>query len=244
MTTSIALDVLPELLVLVALEFDEILVDDEALIDSDGPRLRIRLGIFERQVDLQVVVCRTADLFRELRLLRIRTPIHVNPAVIRAVFGAPQVVCFDDQRIAVPMANRVAVPPRLRLALRRKFPPIHINVAQAVIRFILDQDHFRIRDVHDPARLGLLVKLQEAHWQTIGVGIVTGLSISPLFPNVPGPFGIRQPAFHVRASLEECGYRWAFRIVGERWGRRLKPKTTTTARGDASLRSVTMPAAA
>src|ERR1700733_3714267 len=85
---SIALDVLPELLVLIALEFDEILVDDEPLIDSDGPRLRIRLGIFERQVNLQVVVCRTADFFRELRLLRIRTAIHINPTVIRAVFGA------------------------------------------------------------------------------------------------------------------------------------------------------------
>jgi len=84
--------VLPELLVLIALEFDEILVDDEPLIDSNGPRLRIRLGIFERQVNLQVVVCRTADFLRELRLLRLRTAINVKPAVIQAIFaifGAP-----------------------------------------------------------------------------------------------------------------------------------------------------------
>jgi len=52
-----SLDVLPELLVLIAFEFDEVLVDDEPLIDSNSPRLRICLGIVDRHVDLQVVVC-------------------------------------------------------------------------------------------------------------------------------------------------------------------------------------------
>jgi hypothetical protein len=94
---------------------------------------------------------------------------------MRAVFGAPQVIRFDDQHIALPMAHRVAVPPGLRLALRRKFPPIHIDMTKAVIRFVLDQQHLRIRNVHNPAWLGLLVKLQKSHRQTAALAHLHGL---------------------------------------------------------------------
>ncbi len=55
----------------------------------------------ERQVNLQMVVRRTADFFGELCLLGIRAAVHVNPAVTGAVLGAPQVIGLDDQRISV-----------------------------------------------------------------------------------------------------------------------------------------------
>src|SRR5215471_8370395 len=112
---SVLLDMLPELLVLIAFEFNEVLVDHEALVDSNGPRLRIRLGIFQRQVNLQMVVRRTADSFSELCLFGIRAAVHVNPAVKGAVLRAPQVVGLNNQRVAVPMADGVAIPPRLQL---------------------------------------------------------------------------------------------------------------------------------
>src|ERR1700748_3343950 len=96
------LDVLPECLVLVALEFDDFLIDEQPLIDSNRPCLRIRLGIFYREINLQVAVSGTAEPLREFSLLRIRAAIHVKPAIVRAVFGATQVVRFDNQRIPVP----------------------------------------------------------------------------------------------------------------------------------------------
>jgi hypothetical protein len=115
-------------------------------------------------------------------------------------------------------------------------------MTQAVIRFVLDQEHLRIRNVHDPAWLGLLVKLQKSHRQTIGVGVVAGLQIHPLLFDVPSPLGERQPAFHVRAGLEEGGHRWAIRIEGGRFGRRLKPKGIRTATRGAARGSITLPA--
>jgi hypothetical protein len=52
----------PELLILVADELDRLLVDDDALVDADGERLRVRLRIVDRDVDFQLAEDRAADV--------------------------------------------------------------------------------------------------------------------------------------------------------------------------------------
>ena len=105
--------------------------------------------------------------------LAVRAAVDVQPAVARAVFGAAQVVGLDDERVALPAADGVAVPERLRLALRRQFAAVEIDVAEAVVRLVLDQDQFGIWI--DPSRLRLLMELQESHRHAHRVRVVAGL---------------------------------------------------------------------
>ena len=109
----------------------------------------------------------------EFRLLAVRAAVDVQPSVETAVFRAAQVVGLDDERVAVPVSDRVAVPPRLRLTLRRKLAAIEIDVTDAVVGLVLDQDQLRRLD--DLARLRLLMELQESHRHAVGVRIVLRL---------------------------------------------------------------------
>src|SRR5262245_10061413 len=118
------LDATPELLVFVADELDQLLIGQIALVDANGPWLRVGLRIFERRIDLQVAERGAPNALSELRFPAIRAAIDVEPSVVGTLFGASQVVRFDNEGIAVPRPNRVAVPPRLRLALRRKLAAI------------------------------------------------------------------------------------------------------------------------
>ena len=104
---SADLDALPELLVLVADELDRLVVGHDSLVDAQhkhtfGERFRV----LERHVDLELAVDRTAEALDELRLIAIRRAAHVQPAVERPLFGAAQVVGFDDERVAVPASQR------------------------------------------------------------------------------------------------------------------------------------------
>src|SRR5262245_49494682 len=133
---------------------------------------------------------RTPDAFRELNLLAIRTAVDIQPTVVRTVFRSAQVVGLDHKRVAFPAPDRVAVPPWLRIALFRKCAAIHINVTDAVIRFVLDDNE--LRRLNDLSRLRLLMELKETHREAVGVGIVLGLvHIESLFSDLGGPRCIR-----------------------------------------------------
>src|SRR5688572_6166587 len=123
---SVDLDSATELLILVTDELDQLLVGHEALIDADRPWFRVCLRIIDRQVDLQVSERRPTDALGEPHLLTVRTAVHVEPAVVRAVFGAAQVVGFDNQRVSLPASDGVPVPPRLRFALRRERAAVQV----------------------------------------------------------------------------------------------------------------------
>src|SRR6185503_21309737 len=132
-----------ELLILVADELDELAVRHDALIDAHRPRLRVRLRIVHGHVNLEVRIVQTPEALGELRLLTVRAAVDVEPSIVRAIFGAAQVVGFNHERIAFPATNRVAIPPRLRLTLRRQLTAIEIDVADAVVRLVLNDDHLR-----------------------------------------------------------------------------------------------------
>src|SRR4029079_18270750 len=110
------LDAPSELLVLVADELDQFGVGEDLLVDADRERFRVRLRIVDRHVDLEAAEGGAAEPLGELRLLAVRTAAHVEPSVVGARLRAPQVVRLDDEGVALPVADRVAVPLRLRLA--------------------------------------------------------------------------------------------------------------------------------
>src|SRR5690606_28989666 len=116
-----------------------------------GPGPRVRLRIVDSEVDLQVAERRTPEALDDLRFPRVRAAVHVEPAVERTVLRTAQVIRLDNEIVAFPVAHGVAVPPRLRLALRRQLTAVEIDVAQAVIGFVLDQYHLIRMD--DAARL-------------------------------------------------------------------------------------------
>ena len=119
----IDLDALPELLILVADELDRFVVQ-ESLIDADRERLRVRLGVVNRHVDFELSEHGTAESLSEARLVAVWAAAHVEPAVVGTGFIAAQIVRLDDERIAFPSPDRVAVPPGLRFPLWRKFATI------------------------------------------------------------------------------------------------------------------------
>jgi hypothetical protein len=163
---------------------------------------------------------RSVDPFRDLRLLAVGAAVDVEPAVVRAVLGAAQVVGFDHQRVAFPVSNRVAVPERLRLTLRRQLASVHVDVAEAVVGLVLDDD--LVRQLIDLARLRLLVELQESHRQAHRVWIVASLQREALLAQLRGPRGVRQAALDIAAGLEEGRHRRTRRVKGKRWRRRFE----------------------
>jgi hypothetical protein len=118
--SSIQLNPAAELLVLVADELDQLLVGQEPLIDTNRPRPRIRLRIDDGEVDPQMAEGWAPEALDERRLSGVRALVHIEPPIELAVFRAAQVVGLDDEIVALPTADRVAVPPGLRVALRRQ----------------------------------------------------------------------------------------------------------------------------
>src|SRR2546428_5517936 len=234
MRTSVDLHAVSKLLVLVADELDQFLVGEKALVYTNSERFRIGLWIFNRDVDLEMTEGRTPDAFREFHLLAIWTAIDIQPTVERAVFRSAQVVGLDHKRVAFPVSDRVAVPPWLRIALFRKCAAIHINVPDAVIGFVLDENELRC--LNDLSRLRLLMELKETHRHAVGVRIILRLvHIESLFPDLGSPRCIRQSALYIASGLEERGDRWTVGVERE-WSSRRFDYYAASAAAKCSIR--------
>jgi hypothetical protein len=103
-----ALEILLELLVLVTDELDQFRVEKNALIHTNGPRSRVGFRIVNGDVDLERPVIRPSKTLGQRCGIGERVADDVEPA---AVLEPGR---FDDERVAIPAADRVAVPPRLR----------------------------------------------------------------------------------------------------------------------------------
>src|SRR5580765_4345394 len=121
------LDLSSELLILVADELDQLRVGQDLLVDPDGKRLGVRLRIVDGDVDLEPSECRPPETLGEFRLLAVWATADVKPAIARTILRASEVVGFDDERVALPAADRVAVPLRLRFALLRQRPAVGVD---------------------------------------------------------------------------------------------------------------------
>jgi len=97
--TSSDFDALTELLVLVADELDRLLVGRHALVDAhrDGPCER--LGVLDRDVDLELAEDRPAEPLDERGLAAVRRAAHVQPPVELALLGAAEIRYSDSKTL-------------------------------------------------------------------------------------------------------------------------------------------------
>src|SRR5687767_11407334 len=93
-----------ELLVLETDLVDDLRVGDDLLAETDGPRPRVRLGVLHRHFDIEMTKVRTSDPLADLAGTRQRTAAEVEPQVVAKTDGV------DDERIAFPSADGVALP--------------------------------------------------------------------------------------------------------------------------------------
>src|SRR5262249_54383344 len=113
------------------------------------------------------------------------------------------------------------------LSLLRELAAVCVDVTEAVVRFVFDQD--QLRRLNDLARLRLLMKLKEAHRQAIGIGIFFRFEVHPLLFEVCGPWRVRQTAGHVAAALKERRAWRSTRIEWKALGHRLDRNATSAA---------------
>src|SRR6185312_8765090 len=104
-------------------ELTQLRVRHEAAVDDGIERFRIGLRIVDRDLDLEVAEVQPADALGELRRARQRAAAHVEPAVIH------QPRRFDDERVAVPVADRVAVVPGIDVVFLRQRAAVEKDLA-------------------------------------------------------------------------------------------------------------------
>src|SRR5215471_12503663 len=94
-------------LVLVANELDQLLIERELVAHANREGLRVRLRVVDRHVDLEVTVVRSPPPLGHLALRRHRAALNVEPHIVAETDR------LDDERIAFPVTDGVAIPPRL-----------------------------------------------------------------------------------------------------------------------------------
>src|SRR5262252_3548979 len=98
-------------LVLIANELDQLLIERKLVAHANGERLRVRFRVVDRYVDFEVTVVRSPPALGHLALRRHRAALDVEPHVVAEADS------LDDERIAFPVTDGVAVPPRLKIVV-------------------------------------------------------------------------------------------------------------------------------
>src|SRR5665213_137619 len=192
-------------LVLSADEFDELAIRHDTLRQTHGERRGIRLRIVNRDVDTQRSVIESREAFGQLRLICKGRTIYVKPPAVAEVVG------FDDERVAVPVAGGVAVPERVDVAVFRQRPAVGEDFADAFVALV-ENDNLVGRLNHLP-RLRMNVELHQAHRQAVRVGIVSRVRCLPLLVEVARPRLEREAVLEPGADFRERRLR---RLAGGR----------------------------
>src|SRR5262245_51190086 len=93
-------------------ELDRFLVQQDALLHGNGPWLRVRFRIVDRNFDFEAPEVRPAESLCDFRSIRQRIADDIQPTLI------DETTRLDDERISVPSSYRVSIPPRFDLATR------------------------------------------------------------------------------------------------------------------------------
>src|SRR6187200_1529957 len=160
-----------ESLVLETDEFNQFLVRHDPLVHADSPWTRIELRVVHRDVDFHPSVVHAPESFRELCHVAQWRPNDIEPATVSQPRG------FDDERVTVPLANRVSIPPGLRIVVRQR-TSIGEYLTHAGAGFV--QNHEEARRLNELSRRPLRVELDDTHGEAVRLRIVltvAGLSL-------------------------------------------------------------------
>ena len=159
-------------------ELDQLRVRHNPLVHFDGERLGVRLRIFDRDLDFQAAVIHAPETLGQFSSVGQRAAIDIEPHVV-AETGS-----LHHQGVAVPLADRVTIPPRLRIVAGQG-PSVGENLPDASLRLVQNDDYSRSLD--DFPRLRMGVKLHEAERQAVRVGIVFAVFGHALLQHLRGP---------------------------------------------------------
>jgi hypothetical protein len=163
------------------------------LVYRDGPGLGVGFGVVDGDLDIQVPEVGAAVALGDLAGVGQRAALDVQPSQIAESSG------LDHQRVALPVARRVAVPPRVRIL--GQGPAIGKDLPDACIGFVQDHDHLRSLD--HLARLPMVVKLHDPHRQAVRVRIILAVVGDALPVHFRAPGRKRQTIFELRAEIPE-----------------------------------------
>src|SRR6185312_4077379 len=106
---------------------------------------------------------RPAKFLDHLSGIRQRAAVDIEPHIIAETRG------LDHERVAIPMTNRVAIPPRLHVFGRQR-ASIRKDLANPGLRLIKDRRHGR--RLNNLARLRMLMQLHKTERQAVSVRII------------------------------------------------------------------------
>ena len=92
-------------------------IEQDLMVDPDGERLGIRLRVVDRDVDGHVAEIGAAIPLRDLAFLGHRAAEDIEPHVVAEADR------LDDERVAFPVPDRVAVPPGLQIVVELRQRP-------------------------------------------------------------------------------------------------------------------------
>src|ERR1700730_10586481 len=143
-------------------KFAQLYVGAETVIELCRKWPRVRLGIVDGLLELEIAVLHPVEPLDDLPATGEWAAAYIEPAVVHEAGG------LDDQRAPFPATDRVAVPPWLRVCGERSTVEKHFAHRRA--RSFVDQHHLG-RRLDELSRARMRVHLRHAHRQTIGVGI-------------------------------------------------------------------------
>ena len=185
--------------VLAAHELDQLGVGHEALVHAERERPGEGLGVLDRHLNLQRAEGGAADSLGQLQPVAARRAPLVDPRLIL------EAARLHHQRVALPPARRIAVPPRLRIVGRQR-PAVEMDLALAVVGLVEDQDE--VRRLDDLPRLRVEMELDRVEGQTVRVGVILAVGAVPL------GLQLHRPREHRRLGRERVLQ------IAERQGRR------------------------
>src|SRR5262245_55023687 len=192
-------------------ELDQFRVEHNTLVDSDGKRLGVGLGIVDGHIDFEVSEIGPSKTFDRFSGIGQRVPVDIQPAGIAEVRG------LHNKRVTLPLANRVTIPPGIGV-FGGQGPTVGEDLAKTTVSFVNDVDHSRSLD--DFSWLTVSMKLHVAHRQTMRIGVVFAVVGHALLHKVSCPRLQRQTFLESRTHIAKCSdrrraRRWRWR----RWGR-------------------------
>src|SRR5215475_1908188 len=160
-------------------ELDHFLVQQDALLNGNGPWLCVRFGVVDCDFDLEATEIWPAESFGHFRSISQGIADDIQPTLV------DEMTRLNDERISVPSSHRVSIPPRLGIRPRQA-PSVQIDLTKSVICFVHDDD--QLRSLDDLTRLRMIVELHDAHRQAVRIGIILAAVGLPFFHEVGSPW--------------------------------------------------------
>src|ERR1700733_12277025 len=180
--------------VFVADELDQLRIEQDALLHLDGPRLGVSLRIFHGDVHFEMPETNASEPLRHFSRVGQWAALDIQPYVVAEAGG------LYHQRIAIPMANRVTIPPRIRIVVWQR-TTVHEDLPHPALGFV--QDHNQSREHDNLPGLWMHVQLRQAQRQTVRVGIVLVVVVLALLPQRGCPRRKWKSALDGGADVEE-----------------------------------------